>query len=164
MPCFFTTFKFLFSTATTLETNKDVFTKLKLTVEFNSSAEKFDSQTVRKQLPAFACHNNVKNTNAKQVNMNQKPCAKMPKVAQKTIYNNRPPSKQVQTDFVNSETIRRVENILSGPHSGAFCQIMGIFVRGYGKLNIDTDFLSVRLVYEKKIKLKKNSLLQSSKG
>ena len=142
VPCIFTTFKFLFLTATTLETNGDVFTKLKLAVEFNSSAEKVDSQTVRKQLPAFACHSNVKNSNAKQVNMTQK-----------TIYNARPPSKQVQTDFVNSETIRRVENILSGHHSGAFCQIMDIFVSGYGKLNIDTDLLSVRLVYEEKIKI-----------
>ena len=31
--------------------------------------------------------------------MNQKPCAKMPVVAQKTIYNARPPSKQIQTDL-----------------------------------------------------------------
>ena len=73
VPCIFTTFKFLFLTATTLETNGDVFTKLKLAVEFNSSADKVDSQTVRKQLPAFACHSNVKNSNAKQVNMDQKP-------------------------------------------------------------------------------------------
>ena len=151
VPCIFTTFKFLFST--TLETNGDVFTKLKLAVEFNSCADKVDSHTVRKQLPAFACHSNVKNSITKQVNTNQKPCAKMPVVAQKTIYNARPPSKQVQTDFVNSETIRRVENILSGPHSGAFCQIMDIFVSGYGKLNIDTDLLSGRLVYEEKIKI-----------
>ena len=104
------------------------------------------------KLPAFACHNNVKNSNAKQVNRNQKRCAKTPVVAQKTIYNARPPSKQVQTDFVNCEIIRRVENIWSGPHSGAFRQIMDIFVSGYGKLNIDTDLLSVRLVYEEKIK------------
>ena len=128
VPCIFTTFKLLFSTATTLESNGDVFTKLKLAVEFNTSADKVDSQTVRKQLPAFACHSNVKNSITKQVNTNQKPCAKMPVVAQKTIYNARPPSKQVQTDFVNSETIRRVENISSGPHSGAFCQIMDIFL------------------------------------
>ena len=151
VPCIFTTFKFLFSTATTLETNGDVFTELELAIDFNSSADKFDSQTVRKRLPAFACHNNVKNSNAKQVNMNQKPSAKMPVVAQKTIYNARLPSNQNLTDFVNSETIRRVENILSGPHSGALCQIMDIFVSGYRKLNIDTDLLSVRLVYEEKI-------------
>ena len=40
---------------------------------------------------------------------------------------------------------------MSGPHSGA-CQIMEIFVSGYGKLNIDTDMLSVQIVYEEKIK------------
>ena len=152
VPCIFITFKFLFSTATTLETNGDVFTKLKLAVEFNSSADKVDSQTVRKQLPAFVCQNSVKNSKAKQMNINQKPCAKMPVVAQKTIYNARPPSKQVQTDFVNSGTIRRVESILSGPHSGAFSLIMNIFVSGYGKLNIETHLLSVCLVYEGKIK------------
>ena len=106
-----------------METNGDVFTKLKLAVEFNSYADKVDSQTVRKQLPDFAYHNNVKNIKAKQVIMNQKLYAKMPVVAQKTIYNTRPPSKQVQTVFVNSETIRRVENILSGSHYGAFCQL-----------------------------------------
>ena len=74
--------------------------------------------------------------------MSQKPCAKMLVVAQKTIYNFRPPSKQVQTDFVNSETnsvkviVNRVEIILSGPHSGAFCHIMDNFVSGYGKVVI----------------------------
>ena len=51
----------------------------------------------------------------------------MPVVAQKTIYNVRPPSKQNETDFVNSEILRRVETILCGLHSGAFCQIMDIF-------------------------------------
>ena len=151
VPCIFTAFKFLFLTAATLETKEDVFTKLKLSVEFISSADKVDSQTLRKQLPAFA-YNNLKNSYAKQVNMNQKPCAEMPVVAQKTIYNASPPSKKVQTDFVNSQTIRRGENILSDSQSGAFCQIMDIFVSEYGKLNIDADLLSVRLVYEEKIK------------
>ena len=37
----------------------------------------------------------------------------------------------------------------TGPHSGAFCQIMDIFVTGYGNMTIDTDLLFVRLVYEK---------------
>ena len=141
VPCIFTTLKFLFLTATTLETNGDVFTKLKLAVEFNISADKIDSQTVRKQLPAFACHSNVKNSNAKQVNMNQKPCAKMPVVAQKTIYIARPP-------FQLSEELK------------TFCLVLipvlfvklWIFFSGYGKLNFGTDLLSVRLVYEEKIK------------
>ena len=74
----------------------------------------------------------------------------MPVVAQKTIYNGRPPSKQIRTDFVNCETLRRVETILYGPHSGCLCQILDIFMSGYEKLNIDSDLLSVRFVYEKK--------------
>ena len=49
--CIFTTFKFLFSTATTLETNGDVFTNLKFAVEFNSSADKVDSKNNCQLLP-----------------------------------------------------------------------------------------------------------------
>ena len=60
--------------------------------------------------------------------MYQKPCPKMPIFAQKTSSNARPPSKLVQTYFAKSETIRRIDNILSAPHSGAFCQFMDIFV------------------------------------
>ena len=45
----------------------------------------------------------------------------MPVVAQKTIYNVRSSSKQNQTDFVDSESLRRVETILV-----FFCQIMDI--------------------------------------
>ena len=74
-------------------------------------------------------------------------------VAQKTLYNARPPSKQFQTDFVNSETLRRVEKIFYGLHSGTFCQILDIFTCGYGKLNIDSDLLRVRFVYEERAKI-----------
>ena len=148
MPCVYTAFKFLFWTAPNLETNGDVFSRLILAIEFNSSAEKIDAQSVLKRLPAFANNNNLsKSSSTKQTNVNTKQSAKMPVAAQKTIYNVRPPSKQTQTDFVNSETLRRVETILYGPHSGAFCQIMDIFVSGYGKVNIDSDLLSVRLVH-----------------
>ena len=59
--------------------------------------------------------------------------------------------------FVNdSETLKRVESILSGPHSGAFCQIVDIFVSGFGKLNIDSDLLFVSLVYEEKTNVQTN--------
>ena len=60
--------------------------------------------------------------------------------------------KYSEYSFQYSETLRRVETILYGPHSGAFCQIMDIFMSGYGKLNIDSDLLSVRFVYEEKVK------------
>ena len=45
VPCVYTAFKFLFWTAPNLETKGDVFSKLKLAIEFNSSAEK----TIRSQ-------------------------------------------------------------------------------------------------------------------
>ena len=60
-------------------------------------------------------------------------------------------SSKTQTDQFSSESLKRMESILSGPHSGAFCQIMDIFMSGFGKLNIDSDLLFVRLVYEEKI-------------
>ena len=47
VPCIFTAFKFLSSTTTNLETNGDVFKTLKLAVEFNSSAEKADSDNTQ---------------------------------------------------------------------------------------------------------------------
>ena len=65
-------------------------------------------------------------------------------------------SSKTQTDQFSSETLKRVESNLSGPHSGAFCQIMDLFMSGFGKLNIDSDLLFVRLVYEAKFSFKKN--------
>ena len=155
MPCVNTAFKFLFWTAPNLETNGDLFSKLKLAIEFNSSAEKTTSkkQSVRNRLPAFTNHNNLsKSGSAKQTNVNPKPSAKIPVVAQKIFFYARPPSKQIQTDFVNCENLRRVETILYGPRSSAFCQVMDIFLSGYGKLNNNSDLLSVCFVYEEKVK------------
>ena len=54
-----------------------------------------------------------------------------------------------------------LKTFLSGPHSGALCQIMDIFVGRQGKLNINTSLLSVHLVYGEKLKLCKNIFLQS---
>ena len=45
--------------------------------------------------------------------------------------------------------------ILSGPHSGAFCKVMDIFVSGYEELDIDSELLFVRLVFEEKKKIRK---------
>ena len=76
----------------------------------------------------------------------------MPVVAQNTIYNARPQSRQIQTDFVNSETLQKVETFFYGPYSGAFCQIMEFSMSDYGKMNIDSDLLGVRFVFEEKVK------------
>ena len=50
-------------------------------------------------------------------------------------------NQQLQTDRLSTETLKRFEKILHGPHPGAFCQIMDIFVSGYGRLDIDNDIL-----------------------
>ena len=76
-------------------------------------------------------------------------------IAQKTIHNTISTAtghEQTQTDHICTETLKRVENIFSVPHSGAFCKDMDIFVSGYGKLDIDFELLFVRLVFEEKIK------------
>ena len=44
-----------------------------------------------------------------------------------------------------------------GPHVGAFCQVMDIFISEYGKLEIDSDVLCVRFLYEKKLKFEKKN-------
>ena len=117
MPFVFTNINILFATATNLETNGDVLESSNWRLNLKAPQIKFTHRQ------SESTYNNVEISNAKQVNMNQKPCAKMLVVAQKTIENHRPPSKQVQSNFVSSETIRRVENILSGSHSGAFVKL-----------------------------------------
>ena len=69
-------------------------------------------------------------------------------VIQKSLQNMILLGKHTQTDNFSSETLRRFESILTGPHSGAFCQIMDIFQSGYGNLSIDTDLLFICFVYE----------------
>ena len=74
-------------------------------------------------------------------------------IAQKTIHNTISTAtghEQTQTGQICTETLKRVENILSGPHSGAFCKVMDLLVSGYGKLHIDSELLLVRLVFEDK--------------
>ena len=146
VPCLFTTFKHLFSNSSKLDTNGEVFTKLKLAVDFNDkTAEKIDPATVHKCLP-------ISNT-AKMLTTTKITTTKT--TAQKTIHNTISAGtghEQTQTDQICTETLKRFENILSGPHSGAFCKVMDIFVSGYGKLDIDSELLFVRLVFEEKIK------------
>ena len=80
---------------------------------------------------------------------------KTTRIAQKTIHNTISAGtghEQTQTDKICTETLKRVENILCGPHSGAFCKVMDIFVSGYGKLDIGSELLFVRLVCEEQIK------------
>ena len=121
---------------------------MKLAVDFDDkTGEKIDPATVHKRLP-------ISNT-AKVLTTTKAMATKTTGIAQKTIHNIISAGtgyEQTQTDQICTETLKRVENILSGPHSGAFCKVMDIFVSGYGKLDIDSELLFVRLVFEEKIK------------
>ena len=60
-------------------------------------------------------------------------------------------SRHVQTDEMNTETLKRFESLINGPHSAAFCKIMDILTSGYGKLDVDTDVLFVKFIVEEKV-------------
>ena len=61
-------------------------------------------------------------------------------VASKSLDNaERTLNQQLQIDGLATENLKRFENILYGPHAGAFRQIMDIFGGDYGKVDIDND-------------------------
>ena len=139
---FYTTFKYFFSNGATVETTGEIFEKLKLAVEYNGSAppKKGEATNIQKSL------SNLSDALSKNHRQNGIVAYKSLDNAQKTL------NQQLQTDRLSTETLKRFENILYGPHAGAFCQIMDLFVSGYGKLDIDNDVLCVRLIFEEKIK------------
>ena len=158
--CLFTTFRYLFSSAPDLDTKGDVFFKLKLAVDFNiRNEEKPESAaTVRKRLTTVVTSSQqqlLQTQTAGNSNKNDNETfvkSLKTTLVQKSLHNMISPCKQTQTDSFSTETLRRFESILTGPHFGAFYQIMDIFLSGYGKSSIDTDLLFVRFVYEEKIK------------
>ena len=140
--------KLFFSNGTTEETNGKILEKLKLAVEYNGSAPptKGEATAIQKRLP------NLSNVPSKNHRQNGIAAYKSLGKVEKTS------NQQMQTDWLSTETLKRFENILYGPHAGAFCQIMKIFMSGYGKLNIDNDVLCVRLVFEEKKSFEKKTL------
>ena len=144
VPCLYTTFNCLFSNGKDLETIGTVFEKLKLAVEYNGLTLQTngDIPNIQKRLPNLVNGVGCKTHRA------------VGSTAFKTLENSveKKSNQQLQTDRLSTETLKRFEKILHGPHSGVFCQIMDIFVSGYGKLDIDNDVLCVRLVYEEKMK------------
>ena len=151
VPCLFTTFKYLFSSSDTLEAKGDVFQKLLLAVEYNKSnfngfSKADTTASIQKRLPIF-----TKNVTNK---FQQPDCLYRNFAGHKSLELNASKQKNqpIQTDQLTTETLKRFQSILSGPHVGAFCQVMNIFISGYGKLEIDSDVLCVRFLYEEKIK------------
>ena len=155
VPCLFTTLRQILSTSTSLESKGDTFSKLQLDVDFNyRSGDKIDSANVSKQLPPLAtAATKLPKSTTVTSGISKTLAATTSIVPQKTIHNFvcSTISSRTQTDQFSSETFKREASILSGPHSGAFCQIMDIFMSDIGKLNIDSNLLFVRLVYEEKI-------------
>ena len=113
-----------------------------------------DTANVRKRLPPLAtAATKLSKSTAVTSGISKTLARSTSIVPQKTIHNFvcSTFSSKTKTDQFSSASLKRVESILSGPHSGAFCQIMDIFMSGFGKLNIDSDLLFVRLVHEEKI-------------
>ena len=142
VPCSYTTFKTFFFKRSHSGDNWRDFRKTQTScgIQWFSAADKGEATSIQKRLPNLS--------NALSNNHNQSGIVgyKSPDNAEKTL------NQQLQTDRISTETLKRFENILYGPHSGAFCQTMDIFVSGYGKLDIDNVVLCVRLVFEDKIK------------
>ena len=105
---------------------------MKLAVDFNiKNGEKPESAaTVRKHLPAIVTlSQQLQTKTAGDSNKNNGNIVKSVKttVAQKSVQNMILPGKPTQTDNFSSETLRRFESILTGPHSGAFLSDNGYF-------------------------------------
>ena len=158
MPCLITTFQHLFSPD--LKTKCDGFTKLKLAVDFNiKNGEEIDSSLIRNRLLKITTTTTAgaapptklqsKTAKSKPNDGNSNLLTVTP-TAQQSVHNMILPSKQKQTDNIGSETMHRLEKILTGPLSLAFCQIMDVFVSGCGNMTLDTDLLFARLIYEEK--------------
>ena len=152
VPCVYTDLKFLFWTASILKTNGDVFSKpIWQSISTVPRQKPIHSQCA-KDCQFFAYNINFFEKQLYKTNkcQHQTECQDA-STCPKTIYNAQHLPKQIQTDLVNSETLRRFETILYGPHSDAFCQIKNISRSGYRKLKTDSDLMSVRFVNEKKI-------------
>ena len=120
-----------FSNGATVEVTGEVIEKLKLAVEYNGSAPltKGDATATQKRLP------NLSNAPSKYHCQNGIVAYKSLENAEKTL------NQQMQSDWLSTETLKRFENFLYGPHAGAFYQKLDLFMSGYGKLDIDNEVL-----------------------
>ena len=59
---------------------------------------------------------------------------------------------QTQTDLITNVTIERFINILNGDNAAEFSKFIDFILSGYGRLEIDSQTLFVKLILEKKFK------------
>ena len=177
VPCIFTCFKYLVSPAKDVKGNGEIFDKLKLGLTYSAqpvaaNLDLLDFTAIKKCLPNVLLSATSYN---KQTSANQNVCKKSPAVGgQKRIDNTVKPaalstskksaristsvskkhteSRHVQTDEMNTETLKRFESLINEPHFATFCEIMEILTSGYEKLDVDTDVLFVKFIVEEKIK------------
>ena len=151
VPCIFACFKYLVSPAKDVKGNGELFDKLKLALTYSeqpvaTNLDLLDFSSIKKRLPNLLLSSASSN---KQTSPNQNVCKKSPAFGgQKRIDNTVTPaalsmsnksarvsisvskkhteSRHVQTDEMNTETLKRFENLINGPHSAAFCKIMNI--------------------------------------
>ena len=151
--CPFTTFRYLFSSAVDLGTEADVFFKLKLAVDFNIKRLSPHQQcgSVYQQ---FLHHHNSSKPKLLETQ------TKIMKIL-RSQRRQRSGRSQCTTWFCRASKLKQTISVVklcvelknkTCPHSGAFCQIIDIFVSRNGNLNNDNYLLFVRFVYEEKFK------------
>ena len=61
---------------------------------------------------------------------------------------------QIQTDLITNVTIERFTHILNGEYAAEFSKIFNFLMSGYGRLEIDTITMFVKLLMEETLFLK----------
>ena len=174
VPCLYSTYLHLFAEFNSLQTFGDILQKLVLAVEFNKNSELETCYTspVHERLPAL----NLLLTSTTQSMAEQfisKPTRPLCDTGQKSIQNTKEKcastltpktttkattitatadSCATQTDNLTKETLERFERILNGPHAAILCKFMDIVTSGYGRIDIDSELVFVKLTFEEKIK------------
>ena len=97
-------------------------------------------------------HKSLLNSNSKDKSVASSCKTTLKKKTAEKVCGSSSSSSSTQTDFLPTETLERIENILNGPHAFVLCKFMDIVKSGYGKIDIDSDLLFVKLTYEEKIK------------
>ena len=164
VPCLYSTFFHLFVDFALLESYGDTLQKLILAVEFNKNSTEHDtlqfSTPIQKRLPQINKITQKEIVSTEDADYVKKPKRPVKGMGQKSIQNTICYSNQnrscmncsTQTDTLPKETLERFEKIINGPHSGVLCKFMDIVVSGYGKIDIDSELVFVKLSYEEKIK------------
>ena len=147
-----------------LESYGDTLQKLILAIEFNKNSTEHDtlqfSAPIQKRLPQINKITQKEIVSTEDADYAKKRKRPVKGMGQKSIHNTICYSNQnrscmncsTQTDTLPRETLERFEKIINGPHSCVLCKFMDIVVSGYGKIDIDSELVFVKLCYEENTK------------